>query len=92
MKFIPLSGIDPFSEEPDAANTIYVRPENIIHMEFYSGPFGLQAYGPDGKCTFTGKHKQILGGTMVWLGVGGQRIVLETPKAIMELIKGPGFD
>jgi len=92
MKFIAFSGIDPFSDKDGASNTIYVRPDNIYHIEQYTGPFQLQAYGPDGKLVYTGKFKQIIGGSLLWLAVGGQRIVTESPATVLETINGPGFD
>lgn len=86
-KFVALSGIDPFSEKPDATNTIYLLPQNIIHIEGFSGPYQLQSYGPDGRLVLNGKFKQILGGSVLFLGIGGQRIVTEDPKTIIEVLE-----
>lgn len=85
-KFIALSGIDPFSEKENAVNPIYVRPNNIVHLEPFSGPFHLQAFGPDGRVSTTGRFKQIIGGSLIFLGMGGQRIVSENPQQVLEML------
>lgn len=84
--FVKLNAVDPFSHDEDAFNAIYVRPRNIAHVETFSGPFPLQAYGPDGRITTTGQHRQVLCASLVYLAVGGSRIVKETPDEVMELL------
>jgi len=81
MTFIKLKMVDPMTESDDA-NEVYMRPTHIVHIEPYMGPFGLQAFGPDGKCTHTGKYKQVSGSLMMLYG-GAQRIVQETPQEII---------
>ena len=83
--FIKLHAADPFSEEDDAFNPIFVRAENIAHIETFMGPFTLQAFGPDGRCVPNGKHRVIQGG-LVMLAVGGSRVVKETPADVMALM------
>jgi hypothetical protein len=87
MKYIALSGIDPFSEKIDAVNTIYIRPHIIVHIEGYSGMMHLVAYGPDGRVTPTGKFKQVLCGSMLMLASGGTRIVSESPRQVLDLVE-----
>ena len=84
--FIRLNAVDPFSNKEDAFNPIYVRPRNVAHVENFSGPFPLQAYGPDGRLTTTGKHRDVLCAGLLYLAVGGSRVVKETPDEVMELI------
>lgn len=87
MKFIELNAVDPFTEGEDAFNPVYIAENNVVHIEGFSGPFQLQAYGPDGRVTVTGRSKQIIGGSLLILGVGGYRIVRESPKAVLEVLK-----
>jgi len=86
MKYITLNAIDPFSEEDSATNPIYLIAHNIVHFEHYSGPFHLQAWAPNGQVMTTGKYKQLLGCTLLFLAVGGQRIVSESPQQFLEIL------
>lgn len=87
MWFIKVHATDPYSEEDDAYNAIYVRPGNIAHIESYSGPISLQGIGPDGRSCPNGKSRMIVGAGLIMLGVGGTRIVRETPDEIIALIQ-----
>jgi hypothetical protein len=89
--FIELQAIDPFIEDDNTGNTIYVKASNIIHIESYSGPFQMQAYGPDGRLTMTGKSKQVIGGSIIMLGIGGQRICIDSASSILEKITNPSW-
>jgi hypothetical protein len=86
MKFMSLSGIDPFSDKEDATNPIWIKPENIIQIEPYSGTFPLQAYGPDGRLMQTGKFKTIIGGSLVIIAPGGSRVISEPPAKVLEML------
>lgn len=85
--FITLKAADPFTADPTAYNEMYIRPNAIMHFEPYSGPFSLQAWGPNGALQHTGSFKQILCGTLVMLYGGGCRIYLDSPSDVMSKIK-----
>ena len=85
--FITLKAADPLTDDEGAFNIIHLRPIQVIQFEPYSGPFRLQAYGPDGNLALTGQSKQVLGGSMVLLGGNGGRIVYDTPSEILAKIK-----
>jgi len=85
--FIQLKEADPIIDDDGAFNIIYVRPIQIVQFEPYSGPFNLQAFGPDGRLTATGRFKQVLGGSMVLLHNAGGRIVYDSPAEILEKIR-----
>lgn len=85
-KFIVLKAADPLTEDPASFNEMYIRPHTIMHFEPYSGPFGVQAWGPNGALQHTGRFKQILCGTLAMLYGGGCRIYLNSPTDIMKKI------
>jgi hypothetical protein len=82
--FIKLKMVDPMTET-DEANEVYIRPGHILQVEPYIGPFGIQAWGPDGKCSYTGRFKQVSGSLMLLYG-GSQRVVQESVKDVMAKI------
>ena len=89
--FITLYCPDCFTEGEDAFNPVFIRAGNIVHIEGFSGPFQLQAYGPDGRVVPINKHKQIVGGSLVILAVGGYRIVREDPKTVLDIVSEKSF-
>lgn len=90
-QFITLHCPDPFSDEEGSFNPVHLRATNVVHVEGFSGPFQLQAYGPDGRIVPINKHKQIIGGSLVILAIGGYRIVRESPSQVLEIVTTESF-
>lgn len=84
--FIAVRAVDPLTDKDDC-NKIYLRPQNIVHIEPWSGPFNIMAWGPDGRCVQTGRTKDVLGGTMILLAVGGQRVLYDKTSDVLERIE-----
>lgn len=91
MNFIEVNAYDPYSDDPAATNVVYIRPENIVHIELYSGPYGIMAYAPNGQCMPTGRVKMIVNASLIMLAMGGTRIVNDTPSQLLEKIKVADF-
>lgn len=91
MNFIEVNAFDPYSEDPSDTNVIYIRPQNVVHIELYSGPYGIMAYAPNGQSMPTGKIKMIINASLIMLAMGGTRIVKETPSELIEKIKVADF-
>jgi len=87
MNFIKIKMADSMTEE-DTANDVYIRPHMIMQIEPYSGPFGLHSFGPDGRAMANGKHKQILGGSLIMLG-NQSRVCHDSPDVIMQKLLTP---
>ena len=89
--FIELSGIDSFSDDLNAVNTIYLRPNTIMHIELFSGPYPLSGYAPNGAIVASGRTKQIINGSILILSDHSRRIVAEHPSVVLEMVKDVEF-
>lgn len=85
-QFIELKGIDPYSKDPSDCNSIYIKINNILQIENFSGFFPIIKFGAN-QIEQTGETKFIVSGSLVLLHIGGQRVVLDKPKDIVNIVE-----